>query len=45
MDFNGNKGPSIESVLDRLPTAEVLRETEGMYEVQVKYMGMELMEM
>lgn len=33
------KGPSIESVLDRLPTAEVLREIDGVYEVQVEVYG------
>ena len=33
------RGPSIEAVLDRLPTAEVLGEKEGVYTVQVEVYG------
>jgi len=33
------KGPSIEAVLDRLPTAEILEEKEGSYTVQAEVFG------
>lgn len=32
-------GPSIEAVLDRLPTAEILEETEGVFTVKVEVYG------
>lgn len=32
-------GPSIEAVLDRLPTAEILSERDGTYEVQAEVFG------
>ena len=32
-------GPSIESVLDRLPTAEILSEKDGVYTVRVEVYG------
>ena len=32
-------GPSIESVLDRLPTAEILEERDGAYTVQAEVFG------
>lgn len=32
-------GPSIESVLDRLPTAEILEEHDGAYTVQAEVFG------
>ena len=32
-------GPSIESVLDRLPTAEVLAEKDGIYTISAEVYG------
>ena len=32
-------GPSIEAVLDRLPTAEVISEHDGVYEVRAEVFG------
>ena len=33
------KGPSVEAVLDRLPTAEILSEHDGGYEIRAEVFG------
>lgn len=33
------RGPSVEAVLDRLPTAEILSEKNGMYEIRAEVFG------
>ena len=33
------RGPSVEAVLDRLPTAEILREKDGEYEIRAEVFG------
>ena len=33
------KGPSVEAVLDRLPTAEILSERDGCYEIRAEVFG------
>ena len=33
------KGPSVEAVLDRLPTAEIVDERDGMYEIRAEVFG------
>ena len=33
------KGPSVEAVLDRLPTAEIVSKREGMYEIRAEVFG------
>ena len=32
-------GPSVEAILDRLPTAKICRERDGMYEIQAEVFG------
>ena len=33
------KGPSVEAVLDRLPTAEIVGERDGTYEIRAEVFG------
>ena len=37
-DFD-TKGSSVEAVLDRLPTAKIIREEEGTYEIEAEVYG------
>ena len=32
-------GPSVEAVLDRLPTAEIVSERDGVYEIRAEVFG------